>query len=177
VKPDSPVHYYVYYRIAAPHAAAARAVIEAVLRALEDRAGIVGRLLQRVDEPLLWMEVYENVRNPERFEATLGDLLRARRFTAFLAPVRAQVAGFIAPSPRRGEKPLHALSSKESLPCVRPGRADAHPRFALIGPTATTHPAPPRWRTGGGRHARRSRSRAGLGRRGARARWALVTNS
>ena len=100
VKPDSPVHYYVYYRIAAPHAAAARGVIEAVLRALEDRAGIVGRLLQGIDEPLLWMEVYENVRNPERFEAILGDLLAARRFTAFLAPgSERRIERFVAPSP------------------------------------------------------------------------------
>lgn len=100
MKPDSPVHYYVYYRIAAPHAAAARGVIEAVLRALEDRAGIVGRLLQGIDEPLLWMEVYENVRNPERFEAILGDLLAARRFTAFLAPgSERRIERFVAPSP------------------------------------------------------------------------------
>jgi len=100
VKPDSSVHYYVYYRIAAPHAVAARGVIEAVLRALEDRADIVGRLLQGVDEPLLWMEVYENVRDPGRFEATLGDLLAARRFAAFLAPgSERRTERFVAPSP------------------------------------------------------------------------------
>ena len=100
MKPASPIHCYIYYRIAAPHAAAARGVIEAVLRALEDRAGIVGRLLQAVDEPLLWMEVYENVRDPERFEATLEDLLTARRFAAFLAPgSERRVERFVAPSP------------------------------------------------------------------------------
>ena len=66
--------------------------------ALEDRAGIVGRLLQGVDEPLLWMEVYENVRDPERFEATLEDLLTARRFTAFLAPgSERRIERFVAP--------------------------------------------------------------------------------
>jgi hypothetical protein len=99
VKPASPIHFYIYYRIAAPHAAAARGVVEAVLRALEDRAGIVGRLLQRVDEPLLWLEVYENVRDPERFAATLEDLLAARRFTAFLAPgSERRVERFVAHS-------------------------------------------------------------------------------
>ena len=99
MKPASPIHYYVYYRIAAPHTAAARGVIEAVLRALEDRAGIVGRLLQGVDEPLLWMEVYENVRDPERFEATLEDLLAARHFAAFLAPgSERRVERFVAHS-------------------------------------------------------------------------------
>ena len=99
MKPASPVHYYVYYRIAPAHAATARGVIEAVLRALEDRAGVVGRLLQGVDEPLLWMEVYESVRNPERFEATLDDLLAARRFAAFLAPgSERRIERFVAPS-------------------------------------------------------------------------------
>jgi len=100
VKRGSPVHYYVYYRIAAPHAVAARGVIEAVLRALEDRADIVGRLLQGVDEPLLWMEVYETVGDPARFKATLGDLLAARRFAAFLAPgSERRTERFVAPSP------------------------------------------------------------------------------
>jgi hypothetical protein len=100
VKPASPIHCYVYYRIAAPHAAAARGVIEAVLRALEDRLGILGRLLQGVDEPLLWMEVYEDVRDLERFEATLEDLLAARRFAAFLVPgSERRVERFVAHSP------------------------------------------------------------------------------
>jgi hypothetical protein len=100
VKPASPIHCYVYYRIAAPHAAAARGVIEAVLRALEDRLGILGRLLQGVDEPLLWMEVYEDVRDLERFEAALEDLLAARRFAAFLAPgSERRVERFVAHSP------------------------------------------------------------------------------
>lgn len=94
-----PVHFYIYYRVAEPHAAAARGVIEAVLRALEDRMGVVGRLLQGAGEPLLWMEVYENVLDPERFEATLGDLLAARRFVAFLAPGSARrIERFVAPS-------------------------------------------------------------------------------
>ena len=94
-----PVHFYIYYRVAAPQVAAARAAIEAVLRALEDRLGVVGRLLQGADEPLLWMEVYENVFDPERFEATLGDLLAARRFVAFLAPGSARrIERFVAPS-------------------------------------------------------------------------------
>ncbi len=100
MKPASPVHYYIYYRVAAPHAAAARGVIEAVLRALEDRAGVVGRLLQGMEDALLWMEVCENVGDPQRFEATLEDLLAARRFAAFLAPgSERRIERFVAPSP------------------------------------------------------------------------------
>ena len=101
MKAARPVHFYIYYRIAPPHAATARGVIEAVLRALEDRMGITGRLLQGTDDPMLWMEVYENVLDPQRFEAALGDLLAARLFAAFLAPGSARrVERFVAATPR-----------------------------------------------------------------------------
>jgi hypothetical protein len=81
-----PVCYYIYYRVAAMHAAAARGAAKSVLRALEQRLGVTGRLLRRQDEPLLWMEVYNNVRDPSRFEATLEALLEAERFASLLAP-------------------------------------------------------------------------------------------
>jgi hypothetical protein len=80
------VHCYVYYRIDSAHAAAARHALVAVMRTLEERAGISGRLLRRQEDPGMWMEVYENVRDPERFDATLNDLLAAHRFAAFLEP-------------------------------------------------------------------------------------------
>ena len=79
-------HCYIYYRVAAPHTAAARAAILATLDTLEERAGIVGRLFAGESEPLLWMEVYENVRDTELFEKMLNDLLAAKRFPEFLAP-------------------------------------------------------------------------------------------
>jgi len=63
-----------------------RRTIAAVLARVEERIGVTGRLLQRQDEPLLWMEVYENVRDPARFEVMLGDLLDTHRFSQFLAP-------------------------------------------------------------------------------------------
>jgi hypothetical protein len=76
----------IYYRVAAPHAAAARVAIRAALQRLEERSGIVGHLFEGEDEPLLWMEVYENVRDTQRFEALLSDLLGSERFAQFLAP-------------------------------------------------------------------------------------------
>lgn len=78
-------HCCIYYRIAAPHAAAARAAVLAAQHNLEERAGIFGRLFEGEDDPLLWMEVYENVADTERFEITLNDLLAAARFAGFLA--------------------------------------------------------------------------------------------
>ncbi|MEP6996430.1 MAG: DUF4936 family protein [Betaproteobacteria bacterium] len=82
----APVSCYVYYRIDVTHAAAARRTIAAVLATLEERVGISGRLLQSKDDPLLWMEVYEGVRDPARFEVMLADLLDTHRFVRFLVP-------------------------------------------------------------------------------------------
>ena len=90
MKHGRPTHCYVYYRIAADHAAAARAAVAAVLRALEERFGIVGRLLQGADEPLLWMEIYENVPDLERFEAALEGELTVQGFADHLAPGSAR---------------------------------------------------------------------------------------
>ena len=82
----SPVHCYVYYRVDPARAAAARETIAAVLASIEERAGVTGRLLQRRDEPMLWMEVYESVHDPARFDVMLADLLDTHRFSQFLAP-------------------------------------------------------------------------------------------
>ena len=80
------IYYYVYYRVALEHTVAAQRAITAVLTLLERRIGVAGRLLRRQDEPLLWMEVYEGVRDPAAFEAALAQLLEERDFAAFLAP-------------------------------------------------------------------------------------------
>jgi hypothetical protein len=80
------VHCYCYYRIAPPHEDVARKAVTLAFRVLEERLGIVGRLLHGEREPALWMEVYENVRDPDRLEATLADLLAEHRFSSCLAP-------------------------------------------------------------------------------------------
>jgi len=94
------VHCYCYYRIAPQYADVAREAVRLVFRILEERLGIVGRLLQGEREPLLWMEVYENVRDPHRLEATLADLLAENRFSACLAPGSdRRMERFVAPKP------------------------------------------------------------------------------
>jgi hypothetical protein len=82
----APVHCYVYYRIDPLRAGPARRAIALVHEGLEERAGVTGRLFQGQDDPLLWMEVYENVLDTARFEVKLADLLVAHRFSQFLAP-------------------------------------------------------------------------------------------
>lgn len=93
----TPVDCYVYYRIEPAHASSARRTIGVVLARIEERAGVTGRLMQSEDDPMLWMEVYENVRNPARFEAMLSELLDAHRFAQFLAPSSARkIERFVA---------------------------------------------------------------------------------
>lgn len=82
----APVCYYIYYRVAAAHAPAARRAIGSVLSSVEQRIGVAGRLLRGQSEPLLWMEVYEAVRDAPRFETALSELLDACGFASFLVP-------------------------------------------------------------------------------------------
>ncbi|MFN7085516.1 MAG: DUF4936 family protein [Burkholderiales bacterium] len=64
--------YYIYYRVAADKAEACEAKIRELLATVEEATGISGKLLKKREEPLLWMEIYENVAHAEPFEATLA---------------------------------------------------------------------------------------------------------
>jgi hypothetical protein len=74
------LNYYIYYRVAPSEAARARAVVDAVQAALGQDTGIQGRLLRRDDDPTTWMEIYEGVADPLRFEAALDRLLAQHGF-------------------------------------------------------------------------------------------------
>ena len=58
---------YVYYRILPEQVAAARAAAREMIDAMRTRSGVEGRLLTKVDEPLLWMEVYEGFGDQAQF--------------------------------------------------------------------------------------------------------------
>ena len=64
--------YYIYYRVAPDRAQACEAHVLELFTALQQSTGIVGRLLKKRSEPLLWMEVYENVRDDAKFELELA---------------------------------------------------------------------------------------------------------
>jgi len=87
---SSPVHFYIYYRIATPHGKEARAALTGVMEALAKEFAVSGRFLRSRDDPDLWMEVYENVREPLRFEAQLSSLLAQTPFAAWLTPGSAR---------------------------------------------------------------------------------------
>jgi Domain of unknown function (DUF4936) len=69
-----PIHFYCYYRVAPAQSRTARAAVAETFRRIEERLGIVGRLLQGEREPWLWMEIYEDVREPEQLEFLLAEL-------------------------------------------------------------------------------------------------------
>jgi Domain of unknown function (DUF4936) len=85
-----PVHFYIYYRIAALHAADAHTALAGVMAALEKEFGVSGRLLRAQDDAALWMEVYEDVGDPVPFESALNNLIGETRFAAWVAPGSAR---------------------------------------------------------------------------------------
>lgn len=82
----APVSLYIYYRIAASYAADARVEVEGLIDALTRQFAVSGRLLRALDDATLWMEIYENVAEPLRFEAALNQSLAQTRFESWLSP-------------------------------------------------------------------------------------------
>jgi len=78
--------YYIYYRVDADKADACEPKIKALLAAVKDATGIAGRRLKKRDEPLLWMEIYENVSDAEQFELELANAVVKLGVQAFLQP-------------------------------------------------------------------------------------------
>lgn len=79
-----PTSLYVYYRVA--QLAEARAAVREIQTRLAAETGIRGRLLQKQDEPALWMEIYEQVADVAGFEAVLARLLDEKQFESLLQP-------------------------------------------------------------------------------------------
>ncbi|WP_018410839.1 DUF4936 family protein [Methyloversatilis thermotolerans] len=68
----TPIDYYIYYRIDPHREAALRAAVASMQASLRAATGVAGRLRRRLDDPSTWMEVYEGVTDPRRFEIELG---------------------------------------------------------------------------------------------------------
>lgn len=80
--------YYVYYRSAAA-APAVREAVAAMQAALAQTTGVQGRLLRRIEDDGkddgTWMEIYEDVGDPTRFERALAAAAKGARLEALLA--------------------------------------------------------------------------------------------
>ncbi|MBI4207820.1 MAG: DUF4936 family protein [Betaproteobacteria bacterium] len=78
--------YYIYYRVNPEKAEACEPRIKDLLAAVEKVTGVAGRLLKKRDEPLLWMEVYENVKDEANFEWELADIADQFKVKEYLEP-------------------------------------------------------------------------------------------
>jgi hypothetical protein len=63
--------YYIYYRVNAGDAQGCEARVLQLISTVKQSTGVAGRLLKKRSEPLLWMEVYDNVRDDAKFELEL----------------------------------------------------------------------------------------------------------
>lgn len=65
--------YYIYYRVDAAKTGACAVAVEYLLDVMRKKTGIQGRVMKKRNEPLLWMEVYENVTDEAGFEWELAE--------------------------------------------------------------------------------------------------------
>jgi hypothetical protein len=63
--------YYIYYRVNAADTQTCEARVLQLISTLKSSTGTAGRLLKKRSDPLLWMEVYDNVRDDAKFELEL----------------------------------------------------------------------------------------------------------
>ena len=85
------IHYYVYYRVRADVSHEdAEATVRAMQAALERRSGVAGRLMERRDDAVTWMEIYEGVADPPAFEAALQIEAEAHRVAHIVEPGSAR---------------------------------------------------------------------------------------
>ena len=66
------MNYYVYYKVPAHQVDSLRPRVQALFAAIREQCGVQGRWMHRRDDPATYMEVYEDVRDPARFEALLA---------------------------------------------------------------------------------------------------------
>jgi isocitrate dehydrogenase kinase/phosphatase len=65
------LNYYVYYKVEPELLALLRSAVDELFEKIEKQTGIRGRWMHRRDDPLTYMEVYEDVKDEKAFEALL----------------------------------------------------------------------------------------------------------
>jgi hypothetical protein len=67
--------YFIYYPVNVEYASTLEARLRGVHSSLLLQLGVKGKLVKNVDDPLLWMEIYDNIVGMTAFEKLLDDQL------------------------------------------------------------------------------------------------------
>jgi hypothetical protein len=78
------VSYYIYYRVEAAKTGECACAVGDLFAAIRNTTGIDGRLLKKRGEPLLWMEIYEQVGDAAQFEWELAEAVARLHLQDFL---------------------------------------------------------------------------------------------
>jgi hypothetical protein len=93
--PVKPYSYYIYYRVDPARVAEAARRVQRLIAEVGAATGVRGRVLRKRGEPLLWMEIYENVGDDAAFERALSEAAAATAFQdVLLAGSRRHVECF-----------------------------------------------------------------------------------
>mgnify|MGYP001764800031 CR=1 FL=1 len=102
-------HYYIYYQVSEKKEFDAEQAVRTMQARLACRSGVSGRLLKKRDDPGLWMEIYERVADPDRFERLLNQVVDEFDVEMFLE------------TPRKLER--FSGETLEAAVCIRPSTA------------------------------------------------------
>ncbi|MSQ59447.1 MAG: DUF4936 family protein [Betaproteobacteria bacterium] len=84
--------YYIYYRVRQDCVDRTREVVRAMIGRIDTLTGVKGRCLRRAEEPLLWMEIYEDVPDETAFEQALAGAVQSCEFARLLQTGAARKA-------------------------------------------------------------------------------------
>ena len=76
--------YYISYRVDPAKTGACAVAVEYLFDAVQRKTGVQGRVMKKRNEPLLWMEIYENVPDEASFEWELAEAVTGSGIANFL---------------------------------------------------------------------------------------------
>ncbi len=86
--------YFIYYPIKGEHASSLEARLRGVHSTLLMQLGVKARLVKNVDNPLLWMEIYDNIVGMSAFENLLEQQLNDNGVFDLLAREQRKIGRF-----------------------------------------------------------------------------------
>jgi hypothetical protein len=76
---------FIYYRVTADQLDRLAAAVGEIQKQVAAATGIRGRLLRKDDASNTWMEIYEGIGDPARFESAMQHAVAQTRFDSLLA--------------------------------------------------------------------------------------------